>query len=501
MTKHYWDAVVRRLLNSRNKLEREHVLLGLHAEYGYPILLHKKLLREHVHVLGGSGSGKTSRIINPLETQLIRGDDGAVVVIDLKAEPIHRENVKREAERARRVYKQFTNVLGLSSYIFNSFQELNSKTASFGQCVETIMESLRLNHGDGYGRRYFTVQGHQWLLRTIKNWPNLNSFEELYSKATPEFFKNEAEMDRCRELISVIQQVAEVVAMNWKPRPGESDRPLKDAIFMPDVVEQGQIIYFSLPAIGETSTVKEVANLVLYSLLTAQKNYHGRGGRRQTHLFIDEFQQMASDGFKLILRQSRDIGLSLVLANQSESDLMSPQTSRLLDVVRANTQVKIYLSANETNTVKTLEKSSGVLAFAGADGIPTYRPRRTVNDINFYSGHSDYAICSISRDSGFTAYGGDWFGLRTGFHIGAEELKERDSAPWPGATESTIVAERTANSAAGFSQGSNELVPVNAPADEIAPELLNVPADSKWAKRLMEVYDRRFAGRSNGDAL
>src|SRR5262249_18747239 len=149
----------------------------------------------------------------------------------------------------------------------------------FVQWVETILESLRLQHGDGYGRRFFSVMHFEWLLLTIKRWPNLSSFEELYGKTAPEFFKNEAERERCRELISVVQQVAEVTAMNWKPRPGESDRPLKDAIFMPDVVEQGQVIYFSLPAIGETSTVKEIANLVLYSLLLAQKNYQEKGGK------------------------------------------------------------------------------------------------------------------------------------------------------------------------------------------------------------------------------
>src|ERR1051326_429141 len=444
---HYFDAIVRRIVHSRNPLEREHIFLGTHAEYGYPVLVHKPLLKEHVHILGGSGSGKSTRMVNLIESELIRGDPGAVVVIDLKAEMTHMENVRRETQRQRRVFKQFTNVLGLSSYIFNPIQQLSSKTTSFVQMVETIMESLRLNHGDGYGRRYFSIVGREWLLRTIKNWPNLNSFEELYAKAAPEFFKNEAERDRCRELISVIQQVAEVAAMNWKPRPGESDRPLKDAIFMPDVVEQGQVIYFSLPAIGETSTVREIANLALYSLLTAQKNYQERGGKNQTYLIIDEFQQMASDGFKLVLRQARKFGLSLILANQSEADLMTPQTSRLLDVVRTNTQVKIYLSANETNTVKMLEKASGVIAYAGADGIPQYRPRRSVNDINFYSGHSDYAICWITRDSGFTAYGGDWFGLRTDFHISAQEFEERDSAPWPAATESTIVAERPAGGA------------------------------------------------------
>src|SRR5690242_3808490 len=114
-----FDAVVRRLQNSRNPLEREHILLGFHAEYGYPILLHKKLLREHLWALGGSGSGKSTRIEGPLESQLIRGDSGGVIIFDLKGERNREENARREALRTRRTFKQFTNELGLPSYVFN----------------------------------------------------------------------------------------------------------------------------------------------------------------------------------------------------------------------------------------------------------------------------------------------------------------------------------------------------------------------------------------------
>lgn len=286
--------------------------------------------------------------------------------------------------------------------------------------------------------------------------------------------------------------------MNWKPDPGESDRPFREAIFMPDGLEQGQTVYSSLPALGETSTVKEIANLVLYSLVTAVKDYRARGGTRPVYLIIDEFQQMASEGFKLILRQVRQLGLGIVLLNQSEADLMTRQASRLLDVVRVNTQVKIYLSAEETNTIKTLEKASGVIAFVGTDGRLSYTPRLTVNDIRRYSGHSDYAICWITRDSGFTAYGGDWFGLRTDFHITREEYEARENAPWPAPSESTIVAERTSGAARKLAQVSNPL-PIASGEEVEQGVLFTVRSDSKWATRLMEIFNRRSPERRNGN--
>lgn len=495
---HYWDGIVGRLLKSSNKTERQHLFLGFHAEYGYPVLIPKRLLNEHCHILGDSGSGKTSRVLTPLITQLIRGGEGAVVIIDLKGEASQMEAARIEAEKCGRVFKQCTNVLGLSSYIFNPFRQLNTTKISVGQIVETFMESLRLNHGDGYGSRYFTSQTRQWLSDSVKRWPNISSFQDLMSKATPEFFKNEAAMDRCREAISVIQQVAEVAALNWKPGPNESDQPLKDAIFMPDVVREKQVIYFWLPALGETSTVKEMANLGLYDLMTAVKETHEAGFRSQTYLVIDEFQQMAAEGFKLILRQARSSGLSLILANQSEADLMTKQSNRLLDVVRANTQTKLYLSINDPNTVKLLEKASGVIAYADEGGKLDYRPRLTVNDIRHYSSHSDLAICWITRDAGFAAYGGDWFGLQTTHHITEEEFERRDSSAWPSPCASTIVAERTLEGTVTLSQGKPRSEVSSSAAEEEGMAFV-VPHDSKWAKRLMDVFENRLGDRRNDD--
>ena len=58
------------------------------------------------------------------------------------------------------------------------------------------MESLRLNHGDGYGPRYFTSQAREWLSETAKRDPDLTSFAELYERTSREFFRNDAERDR-----------------------------------------------------------------------------------------------------------------------------------------------------------------------------------------------------------------------------------------------------------------------------------------------------------------
>jgi hypothetical protein len=494
---HYFDAIVGRLQPSKSGKKHRYIWLGTHAEYGYPVIMPDEAFSLHAFIQGGTGSGKTWRILMPLLAQFIRGGEGAIIYFDLKGERAVCESLRRECLRIGRVFKYFTNELGLSTFVFNPFRQLNSLTTSFAKCVETIMEALRLQHGDGYGPRYFSALGRQWLMRTIKNWPNLSSFQELHEKASREYFKSEAEMDRCRETITVIEQVAEVTAMNWKPAPGASDQPLKDAIFMPDVVEQGQVVYFSLAAVGETSTVRESANLGLSTVVTTVKDYRARGGKLPVTVVIDEFQQMASENIKLVLRQARDLNIRVICACQSESDLMTKETGRLLDVVRTNTQTKIYLSVEDPNTIKLLEKGAGLIAYEGIDGKLDYRPRLTVNDIRHYSGHPDLAICWITRDSGFAAYGGDWFGLRTDYHITQDEYEERKLAPWPAPTESTIVAEKTPEGRRNFVQ---EAAFPSAVADEPGQGVLfRVVEDSRWGKRLLETFQRRFPERRNGN--
>ena len=201
--------------------------------------------------------------------------------------------------------------------------------------------------------------------------------------------------------------------------------------------------------------MKEFANLTLMALMTAVKENRERGGRRQTYLVIDEFQQMASESFKLVLRQARSFGLSLILANQSEADLMTKQTNRLLDTVRANTQLKIYLSVSDPNTIKWLEKASGLIAYEREDGMIDYdqahRQRHSALQFRFRTrdllGHQRLGIYRLR-----------WrlvrFKNELSHHgAGVSEAQFGDLAA---ATEATILAERTKDGPKTFIQGTGE---------------------------------------------
>ena len=66
-----WDNRVERIRSSSDNLEREHLYLGSSIEGDFPVLLHQNLLYRHAHILGDTGSRKTSIGIAPVLTQLI----------------------------------------------------------------------------------------------------------------------------------------------------------------------------------------------------------------------------------------------------------------------------------------------------------------------------------------------------------------------------------------------------------------------------------------------
>jgi hypothetical protein len=84
------------------KVDQQHSGLATHLEHGYLALPCKRIVAEHVGIVGDSGSGKTWRVITPFLSQLIRNEDAPVVIVDLKNDMALFETVRIETERRRR---------------------------------------------------------------------------------------------------------------------------------------------------------------------------------------------------------------------------------------------------------------------------------------------------------------------------------------------------------------------------------------------------------------
>ena len=246
---------------------------------------------------------------------------------------------------------------------------------------------------------------------------------------------------------------------------------------MPNVLQENEIVYFWLPAIGETSTIKEIANLVVYSLLTAAKSRRDTSEKIQAYLFIDEVQQVASEGFKLILNQGRSHGLSMIMANQSELVPDVRLANRLLDSVRTNAQTAKKRSC--WSTIRTRLSSSRRTPMVVS---PQSRFGYTAHVRNTPCVGSIATLAWLRMGAKRSGFAPTFTSQRRSMN-GATKLLGR-SRP-----ELNIVAHRTADGIAHV-QGGNS---TSAPAEEEGMErvAIAVPHDSKWRARLMDVYKRR----------
>ena len=437
--------------------EQDHLFLGIEPHQDFPVLLHRPLLSEHCYISGDSGSGKTSLGIMPLLIQLLRGGQRPpVVILDLKGDPALFHLARTEAESAGQDFLFFTPEKDRASYRFNPFPNFQSDYRTLTQLCHLFLDALSLNHGDGYGRSYFSLRARD-LLYSIIDEHNPQSFKELYEHL--EKVKNKKGNEDAFQLVGTIHALSTYPGLDsFKPSGAQGSGPDTMAIHMPTVLEKGQVVYFWLPAVVESVSAREIGKLAVYSLLTAAIDAQRRSTEateegtspKQSYLFVDEFQRLAADNFRIVLEQARSLGVSAVLSNQSISDLNTADID-LRPTVRANTRVKMYFTVSDLDEMQRLSTLSGqdlteeratttsysysLRGFGPSGSGETRRevltPRLTVADIQRYSDASTDLILHVTRGSGYTQFAGLPVPVRTTWPITYERYQRLKACPWP----------------------------------------------------------------------
>ena len=480
-----WEGYVYRLQHSPVPAAREHLWLGVHATEDYPVLLHRSILAEHAHLLGDSGSGKTALGMTPILAQLVSLADSAIVIIDLKGDMALFQAARAGAGER---FKFFTNEVGKATYAFNPVAQMASDHLSLNQVCEVFLSALGLEHGEGYGRSYYARVARSVLSKTLTEYPELGSFQELRDRVS-KIASTVQDVDDAFELIAVIESLAEFPQLN---HVGE-DEAAKQAIHMPTAIQRREVVYFWLPAAIESATVREIAKLALYTLFSsAYQHQRGHQDSAQVWVFIDEFQHIASLNFKLILQQARSMGLGMILANQSDSDLWTTDAD-LKSTVQTNTRFKQIFSMSNPKEREELSRASGeTLYYTGrldasgeaTGGFERIGPRLMANDIIALSDEPDTSIVLISRGAGYAQFGGYAFAVRGSYHITLEEYERRKNAPWPEGSAATVTSYRKKR--AGVPP-PRELRTAYILSDDEPPPDVDVSA-SPWGKRLQTLH-------------
>lgn len=463
-----WELLTARVRQSEDEIEQNSVFLGTNSRDDTPVLVPRKLFHEHAHVLGDSGSGKTSMGLIPLITQLMRFGDCSIVLVDLKADDQFLfESLRDEADKLDKLkrkadpkgpgyrYRWFTTVLERSSFAFNPLTQVAMPKLGPDQRTDVVTAALGLQYGSDYGRKYFGDANYDVLYYALCENPNVESFAELETiLAGAQNFPLPEETKKAGSHVrSSVRRLSRCRALNACPSQRTPQSVLDNAIDLSDLFVHPQALYVALPPAAGISSTAEIARIFLYSLLAAAQSQPRP--RKQVFLIVDEFQRIVSKNVELFLQQARSMGIGCIFSNQSLADLASVG-SDLVSAVRGNTRFRQVFGAGNQTDIDDLTQSAGETLYGMRSW--SYAPslwdmalrqltvaehrgsRLSVNDILLATDAPGRSITSVRRGDGYAQFGGMPFIMDSVYHIDPKTYENRIKAAWPPQDERTLVA-------------------------------------------------------------
>jgi len=332
-----WEKEVKRI-------QRDRVLLGL-DDHRRPVTVGWEEMVEHVHILGGSGTGKTSLAVIPICVQAIR-TGLPVVAIDFKGDKGAIQVLHREAKAAGKKFYLFSLHPGIRSNTYNPIGSGDTLSR-----VERVMTALELVY-DGPAKfytysqqavflpllRHFDRQGVKYTLRDVQA---LIKDPDLVKEILGENINS----GHLKGLAAALTPYADVSQINVH----EAD------IDLARVMQYGDVVYYDLRSAVAPELAAGLGKMISLDL-QGQAAFRTQADRIAV-IAIDEFQNMVCQAFRNIISKVRTANYALILANQALGDLRAVGED-FLNTVFSSTRTKIVFGIEHPDDVELFARKS-----------------------------------------------------------------------------------------------------------------------------------------------
>lgn len=329
------------------------------TDNGEKIIQTEEEAAPHTLITGASNSGKTTTRLTGLR-DLIRQGSG-VVILDMKADPSLAETAYEYAERYNRNFYHFT---------YQNQEEEYTGPSPTGPAYYD-----NLSRGEASRRKDMIIGGRTWESDYYKNIasnylqtafdvmiksPNKNSnqdalgdiIELLVPGVLAERARNVVHTDHTIDFLQEVHMLTsekldkneasvldglrhELVSMrNSSPgrwlRRNPSGAP---GIDITKAAYEGDVIVFSLDALGYEQVTKLIANFILGDLKTVASELAKNLPENPLHIFIDEFAALGSETILNLINKCRSSNMAVTLATQTLGDLERVDTAFLKQVM------------------------------------------------------------------------------------------------------------------------------------------------------------------------
>ena len=305
------------------------------------IVVDEDMLNHHLHVLGPTGSGKTSLVILPLSKQAIDKQRGCCF-IDFKGDEVFKRYVQQKTKENKKDFYYFSIDPNEKSVGYNPLfsGDIHSK-------VDRIMSALELIY-HGPAGFYSNVQAMTFveLLKEMTNEKReINFLSVKDALEDPNFLERiDVSKQEIKGLLAAISWIAGLEVIN------------RDQLDLAKVIKNGDVVFFALKSQVNTRLAEAIGRMLVIDLKSQAVS------RKETDppyfIFIDEFQNLACSHFVDVISKVRSANFCLVLSNQSRGNL-SNVSAAFENAIFTNTATKVIFMQEDPLDAKFWSDKTG----------------------------------------------------------------------------------------------------------------------------------------------
>ena len=319
----------------------------------------------HMYVVGASGSGKSSLLKN-LIAQDIR-DKMGLCVIDPHGDLIYDMVSQLGSRQAQTVLLDLADTDYLIAY--NPLER--RKGVLVAEQVAKLILAFKRIWADSWGPRMEDILRHTLAL-LIEQGYTLCEFERVLTDAdfrdmlidnsmidqTREYFLGRYNTWNAKERQLFIESsLNKVSAFLADPRIGARMGQQHSGFNVKDIMDSGGILLVNL-AKGKLAGNADLFGALLMadiemSFLSRQPNE-----RKPFALYVDEFQNIATESFETVLAEARKFGLCLTMAHQS----LKQVDDKLASLILGNAQTQVYFRVGREDAERLAKESANIIS-------------------------------------------------------------------------------------------------------------------------------------------
>ena len=441
-----------KMVNSSDTHERQSYYCGRLRFDRTPFLVPLPvLIGGHAWICGGTKSGKTARILSLID-DLGRRPNISIVAIDLKAMSNEILATLQRVAGSRRLW-YLTNRVGRSSHLFSMYHQHSWQQATSSQRANRLNKSFGLSFANVYGESFFRDGGIYGLQVASEKYPDIDAFDNHFMRLSYELSNSKEFTKQEREAAGhprmILRRLGQQSAFNYRPTLPKSVRD--NAVDLQRFFLEPTFMYVGLNAFDDPIDSTLLARLIFDELCAAGNSLSQTERETDVIVVIDEFQHILGTAVEEAAEQSRSAGCTLVMSNQSASQLARHGLD-VLSTVESNTALQLWYRTGDQAGIDQLQKFGGKTTDLlrtvtydpyGEEKSYSYTEhllnRLEANDILASGSRQDSFIARVSVNHGYCHYNGLPFEVLDSFHVSKEEYQRRVNMPWPAPNDETLI--------------------------------------------------------------